>query len=156
MAGNVAQIATIARSVSAAAPVKFMLRYRDSRQSAGHVNYLPGGEYELDASLDSMLPIATVKSLAFASSSLSLLKLLGGKVELNAFQSTLPLQYAQLGPTGNAGRDFRLPQQGYPGQARALHLSGISLNFHIGGNWRSESPMQTWRYLPRILSAVFN
>jgi hypothetical protein len=157
VAENVGPILTIPRSVSAAAPVKFILRYRDSGKSPRRFSYLFAGAYKPDPSIESMLPIATVKSLIFASSSLPLVQLFGGKVELDAFQSTSRIPYAQLGPVGNAGaRDFHLPQQGYPGESRSLHLSGISLNFRFGGNWRSGSPLQTWRYLPRILSAVLN
>jgi hypothetical protein len=128
-----------------------------SRKVCQAVQLLFAGAYQPDPSIESMLPIATVKSVIFASSSLPLLKFFGGKVELDAFQSTLRTQYAQLGAVGDAGAtDFRLPQQSYPGEPRSLHLSGISLNFHFGGNWRSESPLRTWRYLPRLLSAVLN
>jgi hypothetical protein len=155
VAANVTPILTMLGT--APAPVELALRYRDSRQSPRRLKYLLGGTYKSDPSIESILPIATVKSLIFASSSLPLLKLFAGRVELDAFQSTLRIQYAQLGPVGNAGTmDFRLPQQSYPGEPRALHLSGISLNFHFGGNWRSGSSLQTWRYLPRILSAVLN
>ena len=157
VAGNVAPILSKARSASDAAPVKFILRYRDPGKSARHFSYLFAGAYKPDPSVENILPMATMKSLIFASSSLPLLQLFGGKVELDAFQCTSRIPYAQLGPVGNAGaRDFHLPQQSYPGESRALHLTGISLNFHFGRNWRSGSAMQTWRYLPRILSAVLN
>jgi len=157
VAENVTPILTMLGTAPASAPVELALRYRDSRQSPRRFKYLLGGTYKSDPSIASMLPIATVKSLAFASSSLPLVQFFGGKVELDAFQSTSRIPYAQLGPVGNAGaRDFHLPQQGYPGESRSLHLSGISLNFHFGRNWRSGTSLHAWRYLPRILSAVLN
>jgi len=157
VAGNVTPVLTMLASAPAPAPVEFALRYRDSRQSPKRLKYLLGGTYKSDPSIESILPIATMKSLILASSSLPLMRFFGGKVELDAFQSTSRIPYVQLGPVGNAGaRDFHLPQQSYPGELRALHLSGISLNFHFGGNWRSGTSMQTWRYLPKLLSAVLN
>jgi hypothetical protein len=157
VAGNVSPILTMMGTAPTPVPVELALRYRDSRQAPRRVKYLLGGTYKSDPSIASMLPIATVKSLIFASSSLPLVQLFGGKVELDAFQSTSRIPYAQRGPVGNAGaRDFHLPQQGYPGESRSLHLSGISLNFRFGGNWRSGTSLHAWRYLPRILSAVLN
>ena len=155
--GDVAPIAAMLPTASPVGPVGFMLRYRDSQKPPNHLNYLLGGTYKSDASMDSILPIVTVKSLIFASSSLPLVQFFGGKVELDAFQGTSRIAYAQLGPVGNAGaRDFHLPQQSYPGESRALHFSGISLNFRFGGNWRNGAPLRTWRCLPRILSALLN
>ena len=157
VAGNVTPILTMMGTAPTPVPVELALRFRDSRQSPRRPKYLLGGTYKSDPSIASMLPIVTVKSLTFASSSLPLVQLFGGKVELDAFQSTSRISYAQLGPMGNAGaRDFHLPQQGYPGESRSLHLSGISLNFHFGGNWRSGTSLHAWRYLPRLLSAVLN
>jgi hypothetical protein len=80
---------------------------------------------------------------------------LGGNKGLVRFQTTLRLQYVQLGPIGCGGMlDIRVPQQGYPGGPCSVHPSGLSLNFHFDGDGRTGHPFQAWRSLPRIVGSV--
>jgi hypothetical protein len=154
---NDAPMITLLRTVSA--PVQFatVLRRGNLGTSSVHFGYLLGGEYKPKDSLVSLWPIQHVKTLIFSSQSLPLVRLWGGRLELDAFQTSLRIQYALLEPSGYGGmQDFRLPQQSFPGRPSAVHLAGLSVNFHFGRNWRPEHSLQGLRCLPRIVGAVLN
>jgi hypothetical protein len=90
-------------------------------------------------------------------STLPLVQFWGGRLQLDAFQSTLRFQNGQLGPGSNGGmRASRLPGQSYPGGLRSVHLSGLSLSFRFGRDARTGHPAQLWRRLTRTLDAVLN
>jgi hypothetical protein len=115
------------------------------------------GPGERDSRLEGLSPIVKLKTLILTQASLPLVQLWDGKLQLDAFQSTLRIQNVQSGPLGyGAMPDFRLPQQNSPGGSRSVHLSGLSLNFHFGRVGRTERPTQAWRCVPRIVAALLN
>jgi hypothetical protein len=98
-----------------------------------------------------------VKTLLLTRSSLPLVQLWGGRLQLDAFQSTLHIQNVQLGPLGyGAAQGFRSPQQSYLGGPRSLHFSGLSVSFHFGRDARTGRPTQAWQRLARIVGGVLN
>jgi hypothetical protein len=95
-----------------------------------------------------------VRTLILTQSSLPLGRLWGGRLQLDAFQSTLHLQNV---PFGNGGmRDSRFSGQSYPGGPRSIHLSGLSLSFHFSRDARTGHPAQLWRRLARSVVAALN
>jgi hypothetical protein len=86
------------------------------------------------------LPIDEMKTTFFSRSTLALAQLWSGRVQLDAFQSALRIQNAQLSPGG----------------LRSLHLSGLSLSLHFGRNARASQPAQSWRRLPRMVGSVLD
>lgn len=98
-----------------------------------------------------------VKTLILKQSSLPLVQFWGGRVQLEAFQSTLHLQNGQLALVGNGGmRDSHLSGQSYPGGPRSLHLSGLSLNICLGRDARTGHPAHLWQRLTRPIAGVLN
>ena len=80
-----------------------------------------------------------------------------GRLQLDAFQSTLHIRDALLNPFDNGGmRGSHLPGQTYLGVPPSISLSGLSLGFHFGRNPQTGDPARSWRRLPRILGAVLN
>jgi len=111
--------------------------------------------YERDDRLERLSPMVTVKTLIFTMSSLPLVQLWDGKVQLEAFQNTLRIQNVQISPIEYGGMpSFRVPQQTFPGASRSVHLSGVNLNFHFGRVERARRPTQAWRCVPRIVAAL--
>ncbi len=154
---NVVPMISLLRAVSA--PIQFAMvrRHGTLGTSSVHFGYLSGGEYKRKDSLVSLWPIQQVKTLIFSSQSLPLVRLWGGRLELDAFQTSLRIQYPRLEPSGYGGMlDFRLPQQSFPGRPNAVHLAGLSVNFYFGRDWRPERSLQGLRSLPRIVGAVLN
>jgi len=112
---------------------------------------------ERDQVLERLSPVIKVKTLILTQVSLPLVHLWDGRLELDAFQSTLRLQNVQFGALGYAAMpDFPLPQQNFPGGRRSVHLSGVSLNFHFGRVEGTRRPKQAWRRVPRIVAALLN
>jgi hypothetical protein len=154
---NVPPMITPLRTMSA--PIQFAMvpRHGNLGTSSVHFGYLLGEEYKPRDSLVSLWPIQQVKTLIFSSQSLPLVRLWGGRLELDAFQTSLRIQYPQREPSSYGGMlDFRLPQQSFPGRPSAVHLAGVSVNFHFGRDWRPERSLQGLRCLPRIVGAVLN
>ena len=111
--------------------------------------------YEHNDRLERLSPIVKVRTLIFTRSSLPLIQLWGGKVQLEAFQNTLRIQNVHIGPIGSGGMpNFRVPEQTFPGGSRSVHLSGLSLNFHFGRVERTRRPKEAWRCVPRIVAAL--
>jgi len=78
-------------------------------------------------------------------------------IKVKTFQSTLRIQKVQLGALGYAAmRDFPLPQQNFPGGLRAIHLTGLNLNFHFGRVEGTRRPTRAWSCVPRIVAALLN
>jgi hypothetical protein len=95
-----------------------------------------------------------VKNLILTLSSLPRVQFWGGRLQLDAFQSTLHSQNVQLGPLGYGGmQGFRPLAQGYPGGPRSGHLT---LSFHFGRDARTGRPTQGWQSLSRIVGTVLN
>jgi hypothetical protein len=103
------------------------------------------GPVEGDLGLERLSPVIKNKTLILTQVSLPLVQLWAGKLELDAFQSTLRFQNVQFGA-----------QQSLPGGSRSVHFSGLSLNFHFGRVERTPPPKQAWRCVPRIVAALLN
>jgi hypothetical protein len=116
------------------------LLYQDPGKSPAHFSHLFAGVYERDNGMERFLTTEEVKTLFFTYSSLPLVQLLSGRLQLDAFQNTLHIQNLQP----------------YPGSPRSVHLSGLSLSFHFGRDSWTGRPIQAWRCLPRIVGAVLN
>jgi hypothetical protein len=113
--------------------------------------------YERDDMLERLSPVVKLKTLILTQVSLPLVQLWDGKLELEAFQSTLRIQNVQFGAFGNGAMpDSRLPQQNFTGGSHSVHLSGVSLKFHFGQVQRTRRPTQGWRCVPRMVAALLN
>ncbi len=98
-----------------------------------------------------------VKTLILTQVSLPLVQLWDGKLELDAFQSTLRNGNMQFGALGfSAMPDSGLSQQSFSGGSRSVHFSSLSLNFRFGRVDRTRRPTQGWRRVPRIVAALLN
>ncbi len=152
-----AQIMTMLRTVSIPLLTPSFLLSQDPGKFPAHFSLLFAGAYQRDPSLEHFSPMDEVRTLTLTQSSLPLVQLWGGRLQLNAFQSTLQMQNVQLGPLGYGGmQGFRPLRQSYPGGPLSVHLSGLSLSFHFGGDARTGRPPQVWRRLARIVGAVLN
>ena len=95
-----------------------------------------------------------VKNLILAMSSLPLVQLWGGRIQLYAFQSTPHIQNFQLGLLGYGGMQGSLPPaQSYLGGTRSTRLS---ISFHFGRDGRTERTNHVWRNLSQIVGTVLN
>jgi hypothetical protein len=154
---SAAPVITVFRAESTPLLAPSLLLSQDRENSLAHTSLRFPGPGERDHGLERLSPVIKVKTLILTQLSLPLVELWGGKLQLDAFQSTLRIQNAQLGPLGHGAMpDFRLPQQGFPGGSRSVHLSGLSLNFHFGRVGQTRRPTQAWRCVPRIVAALLN
>lgn len=152
-----AQIMMMHPTVSTPLPAASFLLSQDHGKSPARFSLLFAGAYERDHSLERLPPIVEVKTLIFTLSSLPLVQLWGGRLQLGAFQNTLHNQNVQLGPLGYGGmQGFRPPRQSYPGGPRSVHFSGLSLSFHLGRDSRTTRPTQVWRRMTRFVGAVLD
>ena len=134
----------------------FLLSH-ERENAFAHTSLRFSGREERDQALERLLPVIKVKTLILTQVSLPLVELWNGRLELDAFQSTLRTQNVQLGPLGYAAlRDFPLPQQNFPGGLRAIHLSGLRLTFHFRRVEGRRRPTRAWRYVPQIAAAILN
>jgi len=154
---DVAPIATMLRTVSIPSPTTSLLLYKDPGKSPAHLNYLFAGANEIDSGTELLPSVKEVKTLFYTQSSLPLVQLWSGRLQLDAFQSTLHIQNVLLGPLayGNM-QGFRSPRQAYPGGPLSVHFSGLSLTFRFGRDARTERPVQAWRRLSRIVGNALN
>ena len=137
-------------------PPSFLLS-QDRENTFAHASLRYPGPYEGDLGLEGLSPVIKLKTLILTQVSLPLVQLWDGKLELEAFQSTLRIQNVQFGTLGNgAMADSCLPQQNFPGGSRSVHLSGVSLKFHFGQAQRTRRPTQGWRCVPRMVATLPN
>jgi hypothetical protein len=154
---HVADIMTMHRKASTPLLVSSFLLSQDSEKSPAHFSLLLSGAYQPDQSLEHLSPMDKVKTLTLTQSSLPLVQLWGGRLQLDAFQSTLHSQNVQLGPLGYGGIEgFRPSRQSYLGGPLSVNFSGLSLSFHFGRDSRTRRPTQAWRRLTRIVGTVLN
>jgi len=154
---HVAPTRTMLPTVSTALPAGSTVLSQDIGKSPAHFNRLFVGVYESDPRLERLLPMERVKTLFFTQVNLPLVQLWGGRLQLEAFQSTLHIQNVQLGPLGYGGtRGIGRPLQSFPGGLSSVHLSGLSLSFHFGGDARAVRPTEVLRRLTRIVGNVLN
>ena len=131
---------TMLRTVSPPLPDASFLLSQDPGKSPAHFSYILQGAYKRDQDLESLSPMREVKTLFLTQSSLPLVQLWSGRLQLDAFQDTLHIQDVQRHPRGLS----------------SVHLSGFSLSFHFGRDARTGRPIQAWRCLPRIVGTVLN
>lgn len=154
---RVAPILTTLQKISIPLPAASFLLSRDLAKSNAHFSFLYAGAYERDHSLDHLSPMDEVKTLILTQASLPLLRFWGGRLQLDAFQSTLHIQSVQLGLVGvGRMRGSLVPGQSYPGGPRSFDLSGISLSIHFGRDERTGHPAHLWRRLTRTIDAALN
>ena len=154
---TVAPVITVFRAESKTLlPPSFLLS-QDRENTFAHTSLRYPEIYELDDRLARLSPVIKLKTLILTQVSLPLVQLWDGKLELEAFQSTLRIQNVQFGAFGNGAMpDTRLPQQNFPGGSRSVHLTGVSLKFHFGRVGRTQRPTQGWRCVPRMVAALLN
>jgi hypothetical protein len=152
---QVAPVMTMLQTVSTPSPTAFFLRSQDAGKPPAHFSLPFAGTYERD--LARLPPIEEVKTLILTQSTLPLLQLWGGRLQLEAFQNTLHMQKEQLGPLdyGNM-QGFRLLRQSYLCGPCSLHLSGLSLSFHFGRDTWTGHPTHVWRTMMQFVGAVLN
>jgi hypothetical protein len=113
------------------------------------------GAYSPDPIFQRLSPMNEVRTLTLTQASIPLIQLWGGRLQLDAFQSTLHGQIVQIGLFGYGGiKGFGFSRQIYPGEPLSVHLSGLSLSFHLGRNARGAPPIHAWRHMTRIVSSV--
>src|SRR6266852_1260767 len=154
--GNVAPILTMFRTVSTPLPAASFLLSQDPGKSRAHFSVVFAGAAEGDRNLKPLAPME-VRTLFITQSSLPLVQVWGGRLQLEAFQSTLHMQNVQLGPLGYGGlQGFRPPRQSYLGGPRSVELTGLSLTFHFGRDAWTGRPAHVWQRLTRIIGTVLN
>jgi hypothetical protein len=150
---HVASIAPMLSTATSLLPAASFLLSQEPGKPNAHLSLLSARAYARDCSLEHLSPMDDVRTLILTQSSLPLVRLWGGRLQLDAFQSTLHLQNM---PFGNGGMRGSLPAQSYPGGPRSTHLSGLSLSFHFGRDGRTGHPVQLWRRLTRSVEAALN
>lgn len=154
---HVAPIITMLPTVSTHSPAHSFLLSQNPEKSNDHFRLIFAGAYKPDYSLEHLLSMNEVKTSTLTQSSLPLVQLWSGRLQLDAFQSTLHIRDALLNPFDNGGvRGSRLPGHSYPGVPHSVDLSGLSLHFHFSRNTQTGDPAQAWRRLPRIFGIVLN
>jgi hypothetical protein len=154
---HVAPIIPMLRTVSNPVPPSSFLLYQDPGIPPVHFSYLFAGATELDPGTEVLPSVKKVKTLFYTQSSLPLVQLWSGRLELGAFQNTVHIQNVLLGPLAyGVMQGFRSSRRGYPGGPPSLHFSGLSLTFHFGRNVRTERSINAWRRLSRMVGNVLN
>jgi len=147
---HVAPILTTLRTVSSPVPPSFFLLYQDPGKPPVHFSYLFAGATELDPSTELLPSVTKVKTLFYTQSSLPLVQLWSGRLELDAFQNAVHTQNVLLGALAYGGIEgFRSSRLGYPGGPSSVHYSGLSMTFHFSRTARIGRPIQTWWHLLR-------
>jgi len=153
----IAPVITVFRAESKTLLAPSFLLSQDRENTLARISLRFSGLDERDQVLERFSPVIKVKTLILTQVSLPLVQLWDGRFELSAFQSTLRIQNVQLGALGYAAMpDFPLALQNYPGGLRAVHFSGVSLNFHFGRVEGTRRPTRAWRCVPRIVAALLN
>lgn len=130
---------------------------QDRENTFAHMSLRLSGLDEREQALVRLSQVTKVKTLILTQVSLPLFQLWGGKLELEAFQSTLRIQNVQFGALGfSVMPESGLSQQSFPGGSRSVHLSGISLNFNFGRVEETRRPTRVWKCVPRIVAALLN
>jgi len=153
---HIAPIITMLPTVSTPLPAASFLLSKGEKSNA-RFSLMFAGAYKHDHSLELLSPMNEVKTLTLTWSSLPLVQFCRGRLQLDAFQSTLHIRDALLNPFNNGGmRGSHLPKQGDLGVPPSVTLSGLNLSFYFGRNAQTADPARSWRRLPRILGAALN
>jgi hypothetical protein len=154
---HVAPIISMLRTVSNPAPPSSFLLYQDPGKPSVHFSYLFAGTTELGPGTELLPSVKKVKTLLYTQSSLPLVQLWSGRLELDAFQNTVHVQNVLLGPQAYGGmQGFRSSRLGYPGGPRSAHFSGLSLTVHFGRGAQTGGPVEAWRRLSRVVGNALN
>src|SRR6266404_5027861 len=94
---------SILPTASTVLPVFSFLLFHDRAKSNPHFSRQFAGAYPRDYSLEHLSPMDEVKTVILTQSSLPLVQFWGGRLQLDAFQSTLRIQNGQLGLVGGGG-----------------------------------------------------
>jgi hypothetical protein len=152
-----APIPTMHRALAIHLRAARFLLTQDPGRIPVHFRLVFGGDYEGDPILQHLSPMDEVKTLTLTQSLLPLVRLWGGRLQLDAFESTLHSQNLQFGASGDGGLGgFRAPRQGYSGGPFSAHFTGLSLSFHFGREARTRPAIQLWRHMTRVVGAVLN
>jgi len=144
-------------TVTSLLPAASFLLSQEPGKPNAHLSLLSARAYARDYSLEHLSPMDDVRTLILSQSSLPLVRLWGGRLQLDAFQSTLHTQNVPLDPLSYRGtQGFRSARQSYPGGPSSVHLSGFSLSFHFGRDARTGRQTEAWGYLSRIVGTVLN
>ena len=147
---------TMLRSAPAPSLKASFLLKQDPEKSLAHFSYPFAEANEREYSTERLPPMDGIKTPLFTQSSLPLVQLWSGRLQLDAFRNTLRVQNVQLDPLGYGGALDRRPRQTYPGGPRSVDLSGISLSLRFGRGARTERPAQAWRCVSRIVGNVLH
>jgi hypothetical protein len=153
---HVAPVLAILPRASTSLPATSFLLSRDPGKPNAYISLPFEGAYERDYTLEHLSPMDEVKTLTLTQRSLPLVRLWGGRVQLEAFHSTPHIRNDQLGFFGGGMPGFRLPGQRYSSGPRPLDLSGLSVSFHFSRDARTGHPAQLWQRLTRMVDAVLN
>jgi hypothetical protein len=153
---HVAPIVTMLPTVATPPPAaSFVLSKGEKSNARFSLGF--AGAYKPDHSLEQLSPTNEVKTLTLTWSSLPLVQLCRGRLQLDAFQSTLHVRDALPNPFNIGGMGgAHLPGNSYLGAPPSVNLSGLNLGFYFGRNAQTGDPARSWRRLPRILGAVLN
>ena len=153
---RVAPIITTLPTISTPLPAASFLLSKGEKSNA-RFSLMFAGAYKRDQGLEHLSPMNEVKTLTLTWSTLPLIQLCRGRLQLDAFQSTLHIRDALFNPFGQGGmQGSHLPGYSYLGAPPSLNLSGLNLGFYFGRNAQTGDPARSWRRLPRILGAVLN
>jgi hypothetical protein len=153
---RIAPTLSILPTVSTALPAFSLLLFHPAKFNP-HFSRQFAGTYQGDYSLEHFSPMNEVRTVILTQSSLPLVQFWGGRLQLDAFQSTLHLQNSQFGLAGVGPiRGSLLSGQTYPGGPRSVHLSGLSLSLRFGQDARAGHPAHLWRRLTHMVDAVLN
>jgi hypothetical protein len=148
--GHVAPLLTMLRTVSSPVPPSSFLLYQDPGNPPVHFSYLFAGATEFDPGTELLPSVTKVKTLFYTQSSLPLVQLWSGRLELDAFQNAVHMQNVLLGALAYGGIEgFRPSRLVYPGGPSSVHYSGLSMTFHFSRNARIGRPIQNWWRLLR-------
>lgn len=151
---HIAPIVTSLRTASMPLSAPSFRLVAGHEQSPTRFNSLFTGVREHDDSLVSLPPTEELTNLILSLSSLPLVQLWGGRLQLDASQNMVHGQTVLFEPLGTGGvQGFRSSGQNYlgrPGSAR------LSLSFHFGRGARAGPPSQAWRSLLRIAGNALN
>ena len=154
---QIAPIISMLPTVSTALPAFSFLLFQEPAKSNAHFSRQFTRTCQGDYSLEHLSVMNEVRTVILTQSSLPLIQFWGGRLQLDAFQSTLHIQNGQLGLVGSgAMRGSLLSGQSYPGGPRSVHLSGLSLSLRLGRNARTGHPVHLWRRVTRMVDAVLN
>lgn len=124
----------------------------DPGKSPARFSFRFAGGYEGDHSLEGFPQLEQFKTTLFTQTNLPLIQLWGGRLQLDAFQSTFHILNMQPGPMGLV----RSQGQSYPSGPRSSQLSGLSLSFQFGRGARGGRPSELWRNVTRLAGNVLN